>query len=279
MGGYVWIMNRFAFAFPDRGLSAIFGALLLLLLLNPLNNGHSASIQRIADIFISSIVSFGLIPWQYWAAFALALGLVWLWRDARIVKEFIGRIVGKKVAQVMAGWGFWASTSWAFDNLLYPAAIAWLGLLTGAAVMTVTAMAITFFMLLGYERGKVDWLGMEAIDEVREKGLVWVREWEQKRHKNRIFALIAKALLFVPKEVFKLFAWMLDKGGALAFIVLSIQMDPFITTAYFRRGRFDGLGKKDWMIFFGSGLLSNVYWSLRSFGVVIVVQYLWEFIR
>jgi hypothetical protein len=220
-----------------------------------------------------------LVPWHAWALAALAAAGVLAWHESVSLRRRASALFRNKAAYVAAGWGFWASTSWLFDNLLYPAVIAWLGLAAGGATMTAAAMAITFFMLIGYERSRTDWLGMDAIDETKDKGLAWVERWERKRYGDGIVTFLAKVLLLVPKELFKAAAWMLEKGGMFAFVVLSVQTDPFITTAYFRRGRTDGLNRKDWTLFFLSGLLSNVYWSLRSYGVVVVIRYFWRLVH
>ena len=72
---------------------------------------------------------------------------------------------------------------------------------------------------------KKDWLGIEAIKKVREGGndCGWG----------------------------KVMSWALRKGDVIVMIILSINFDPFITTAYMRYGsnEFNGMSQIDWRIF------------------------------
>jgi hypothetical protein len=64
----------------------------------------------------------------------------------------------------------------------------------------------------------------------------------------------------------RILAWLLNRSDVLAFVVLSIRYDPFITTAYFRRGQYNGLARRDWWVFLGSGLVSNIAWTFVCYG-------------
>lgn len=269
-------MKKSVTNFFGKWFSTALSLLLLILLLHPLNVSFFRGIRNFVGDFAEKYSLPAAFLWYFWITLALVFAL-WLWKERFIFfRKRLSGLKNKKVVHVTAGWSFWASTSWMFDNLLYPAVIAWLGLVWGGAVMTFTAILITFFMLIGYDRSRTDWLGIDSLDVMKDEGLAWVRQWEKKRYRSRILTFLAKMLLFLPKEFFKLAAWMLERGGALAFTFLSFQTDPFITTAYFRRGKKKGLRRKDWVIFFSSGLLGNIYWSLRSYGLVVVIQYFWR---
>lgn len=58
----------------------------------------------------------------------------------------------------------------------------------------------------------------------------------------------------------------------VVFLFLSIKFDAFITTAYMRRGKFNGMGKRGWAIFMGSLLISNVYWTLACFKGITIFE-------
>ena len=200
----------------------------------------------------------------------------WSWVNFRVAiqsswQKFLVR--HRRLAQAVAGWGFWYLTSWIFDNILYVAAIAIWGPVFGGGVMTVIAMGITFCFMLFYERGRTDWLGVNAVEEIRRDGFRWVRTLESSEYRSRIIRHLVQIIVFIPRQLSRLVLFLLRQGDVVAFLVLSIQTDPFITTAFLRHGRFDGLRRRDWIIFAASGLLSNFYWTLRSWGIVIILQF------
>lgn len=55
-------------------------------------------------------------------------------------------------------------------------------------------------------------------------------------------------------------AWLLARGDGVAFVILSAKYDPFIATAYMRRGAFAKMNRRGWAIFLGSWLLANLIW-------------------
>ena len=218
---------------------------------------------------------FTVLPWWYW----LALGTAFFAFVFRLSEYFFGAIdlksdKMKRIAQVTAGFGFWSSTSWVFDNILYPAVLAWRGLVEGGIIMSVTAIAITAIFLIVYEYKKVDWMGMDALRSVRDNGDAWIEKFSGKKQGNSIIRFAMRAVMYFPVLFLRVALWMLNKGDIFAFIGLSLIADPFVTTIYLRHGRFDGLKKKDWMIFLASGILANFYWTLRSYGVVVIIRYL-----
>lgn len=84
-----------------------------------------------------------------------------------------------------------------------------------------------------YEKMQIDFMGVGAL-----------HEWHTKKTKTlsgRLFRHI-------------------NKNKAAVFIFLSAFTDPFIITAYFRQGHFNGLTKRDWSFFFLSALICNLYW-------------------
>lgn len=65
------------------------------------------------------------------------------------------------------------------------------------------------------------------------------------------------------------------KSDHVVFLFLSIKFDPFITTAYMRHGKFNGMTKRDWKIFTGSLLLGNVYWTLACYMGIMLFEWVW----
>ncbi|MBK8092231.1 MAG: hypothetical protein IPK32_09715 [Verrucomicrobiaceae bacterium] len=146
-----------------------------------------------------------------------------------------------RLATVFSGHALYASFNWCFDNLLYVYAVHRLGLLYGGAVMTFLAGLQCGATLLLYERMRIDWVGAGSLTRLVD--------------------------LDSPTWWQRVLLWAVQKGDAFVFVALCVFQDAFITTAYFRRGRFDGLTARDRRIFVGSVLVSNLYWTLRS-GVV-----------
>ncbi|MEX1117308.1 MAG: formyltransferase family protein [Terrimicrobiaceae bacterium] len=110
-----------------------------------------------------------------------------------------------------------------FDYILYPFVIWKLGPLLGGGIMALASLVICLLTLWFYDWSKRDWLGIEAIKELQEPG--------------------------EAKGLRKLFARALKAGNIPAFLALSIYTDPFITTAYMRRGAFTAMTRRDWEIF------------------------------
>lgn len=135
-----------------------------------------------------------------------------------------------------------------FDYTLYPSVIYYFGVLTGGVIMTVLSFLVCLLILRLYDWSKRDWLGIEAIKEMKH------------------YHGQSKALLFLSK--------LLNKSDLIAFLVLSINFDPFIVTVYLRKGKFNGLSKSDWFIFISSLLISNLYWIIACFLGVTLIEWL-----
>jgi len=128
----------------------------------------------------------------------------------------------------------------AFDFVLYPFVIFWLGLLWGGFVMASLSLLNCYLLLKLYDWLKRDWFGIEFVKAFRLYN--GTSRWR-------------KAL-----------AWLLNRGDAVAFVVLSVRYDPFITTAYLRHGIYSGMTSRDWRVFLGSVLVSNLVWALCCYG-------------
>jgi len=70
----------------------------------------------------------------------------------------------------------------------------------------------------------------------------------------------------------------LKRSEPVIFLFLSIQQDPFITTAYLRNGanQFNGMKKRDWTIFTSSVVISNAYWTLAVYMGISLVEWAWK---
>lgn len=143
---------------------------------------------------------------------------------------------------------------WAFDFLLYPYVIYQFGLAWGFPVLLILSFLLCYGTLVFYDWSKQDWLGIEAIKEVKEY------------EGNSRFRKIA--------------AWALRRSDPVAILFLSLKFDPFITVIYMRKGsrKFNGLSRRDWRIFLASLVIGNAYWSLAAYMGVTLFEWGWEFV-
>ena len=176
----------------------------------------------------------------------------------------------KRVAFVGTGWGLYSAFSWVYDNLLWLAVIGYLGVLQGSIVLTIGAMVINFIFLVTYQKNESDWLGVNGFEDLKEHGDKWAAKVQG--HHNAIVRLV----LWVPALFFRLLVLAVRKNNMLAFVVLSIFEDSFITTA-FLRGKVGGeLTKRDYTVFLASTAFSCIYWSARNGVVLLVLKGGWE---
>jgi len=137
-----------------------------------------------------------------------------------------------------------------FDYLLYPFIIYKFGVLRGGIVMTFLSFVACILIMKFYDYSKRDWLGIEAIKSL--KGYDG------------------------SKKIGKLTAWVIKKSDPIVFLFLSIKYDPFITTAYLRDTKFNGMNKREWSIFLSSLLISNAYWTLACYMGITLFEWGWK---
>jgi len=162
-----------------------------------------------------------------------------------------------------------ATVDFFFDNLLYPAMLVWHGKLVGGVIMTLLSCVICFCLVTFYVWSKKDWLGIDVVEAVKERGEVWIKRfYSTKGH----WCLLIKAIAYLPSRIFLLVMWLLKKNDIAAFLALSVYQDAFKTTIFLRHGRTDGLASRDWLIFVASIIVSNVYWTLRWSVIIEIVK-------
>ncbi|MFA6174166.1 MAG: hypothetical protein WC701_10860 [Kiritimatiellales bacterium] len=153
-----------------------------------------------------------------------------------------------RIAELSSGYLIWNVLDYIFDYVLYPFVIYKWGPLAGGIGMTLLSLLSCLMLIWIYDWMGRDWLGIETV-----KGL-------------KIYAGASRWRQWLAR--------MLRKSDGIAFLVLSLKYDPFITTAYLRRSAFNGMTRRDWMIFFSSGLLANLWWITACFGGVSVLTWL-----
>ncbi len=148
-----------------------------------------------------------------------------------------------------------------FDHVLYGMVIAFTttywgpywGSIGGLAIMLPLSTLLCYAYIRFYDWAKQDWLGLEALKTLRD-------DTTSGGPIRRMVTRVARL------------------GDIPAFIVMSIYTDPFVVTMYMRKeaGKYDGLTRRDWRIFWASMLLSNAYWTLRWTVIIEAVRYVWN---
>lgn len=185
------------------------------------------------------------------------------------------RVYLAKTMKILGTWGLLVLTGFVFDDILYPLMIALFGAVVGGGGMALIAILICVVMLYYYDKNGSDLLGVNVVEDVKKNGLDWVNKLNTKAE-NSFFWWFARIFLWIPSRVFLLVLWATKKNDMLAFIALNIFQDPFVATVFLRHGRFGGLTKRDWMIFFASAIFSNGYWIARNVVVVELLRLLWQ---
>lgn len=158
---------------------------------------------------------------------------------------------------------------WSFDNPFYIWLLYRYGVLSGGALATSLSVLINLLLVLWYERVKKDWLGVNVVEAIKADG-------HRLTSKLSSVHLLVRLVFWFPMQIFRLVIWCLKKNDGAAFFALSLYTDPFETTTFLRHGRFDGLKRRDWLVFVGSCLVANGYWTLRSLIVLESLRGLWH---
>ncbi|MCX6762547.1 MAG: hypothetical protein NT093_02070, partial [Candidatus Moranbacteria bacterium] len=139
------------------------------------------------------------------------------------------------------------------------------GAVEGGLIMSIISFILCYFFILFYDWSKVDWLGIELLKETN-----YGPDFLKKKSGRSRFA---RALWWPFHRIFRLVNWAQNRGGVAAFFVLSVYTDPFMTVVFLRRKKFSGLGMKDWIIFLGSVIFGNFYWTLRTILIILVAKF------
>jgi hypothetical protein len=158
---------------------------------------------------------------------------------------------------------------WSFDNILYPIALVYFGTVLGLTVMTIASAVICFILLRHYINSREDWLGVDVVEHIKENSHKWIKRFYSKEgHWWKLMHIVA----YPPVQFFKLVIWMLRVNNVGAFIILSIYEDAFKTTAFLKRNRTADMSRQDWLVFFGSIILSNIWWTFRWTVIISIVK-------
>lgn len=160
------------------------------------------------------------------------------------------RAVGAKIATFGAGVAIKKTLDYGFDYGLYPLALLWLGYLWGGVVMTAASVVLNLAVIRAYDWSKKDWLLLETLKELKDR-----------------------ARGSGPRGVV---SRVLQWGDVPAFFLLSWLEDAIVVTLYLRRGAhlFNGLSRRDWLIFAAATLVSNLFWILSLASIIELLRWL-----
>lgn len=171
----------------------------------------------------------------------------------------------------MSGWGLYEVWNFAFDFLLWPLIQAFYGFV-GVILLILIVLVLNFSVLLWYQRKKVDWFGVEEVEDLKVKGHLWVRKISN--HRN----LIKRFSLYIPVQILRLMIYLLNKNDVFAFVTLSIWQDSFITTIFLRHGKIKKLDQRDYIIFVASTIFSCLVWSVLMQVIITAIKTLFGWI-
>lgn len=177
-----------------------------------------------------------------------------------IFTKIAAKVAATKVSRTLASWAAWLASSWLYDELLYPAVIAWLGVWVGGfLIMAPLAIALCWIWLKLTIASDEEWFDMKAIRKI-QRIIFWAAKLVKRLH---------------VKE-----SWVDKAEFGITFLLLSVIFDPMLTTLYFRYGdKTKILSGRDKKIFRWSAVISNVYWIARSWGLVTIIKFAWKTIR
>lgn len=146
----------------------------------------------------------------------------------------------------ITGIGSYYIFTWIFDYVIISALLLYFGLLKGSIIAMILSMLLDFFTLRFYDWLKKDWLALETIKEFNDK----------------------------KGFIGKLFRFVHNKGSVLTVFVLSLFLNAFVVTTYMRNGayQYNGLTKRDWVIFTASSAVGNGYWILAFAGGITLIK-------
>jgi hypothetical protein len=122
-----------------------------------------------------------------------------------------------------------------FDYIVYPIVLVTLGTKVGGMALIIFATVANAALIRAYDWSKTDWFLIEKLKSN-------VANTDHTGFKQKIFNF-------------------LKRNDILMFFILNLD-DPITATLYLRKGhyQYNGMIKRDWIIFIASNIVSNLYW-------------------
>lgn len=262
----------------------------------------SGILQRTATFFVALAIIFllrdvflNLQEELIWIGIAVILVIPVLWHVAvslgsSFLEKFAKTIAVQKrnleeflkaCWKRLLAFGAYQIIMWIVDNPLWIAVqLKWHE--EGLWAMMIFALLSNAGMLFYHRRKKVSWLGFDTMADFLKEKVEEITEMFFLLTSPRVLIVLftstlfslepsrclqALLVFFIIFESVILFGRMVETkwGDVVAFFLLSFWQDSFVVTAYLRHGKCaNGLGWKDWTIFFLSLFVSVAYWALRN---------------
>ncbi len=176
----------------------------------------------------------------------------------------------KRVLQVIGGWGLYEITCIIYDYPVWLLLVGWFGEINGSIIASAGAFALCLAVLIWYQKRGIDWLGVNILEEIKERADVWAGKLDNHP------AWYVRFCTYAPVRFLKAAVWLLKENDFTAFILLSFWKDSFVTTAFLRHGRFGKLEKRDYMIFITSTVIGCLWWSVFAIAILKALQFVWK---
>ena len=171
----------------------------------------------------------------------------------------------RRSLQVMSGWGIYEVFNFSLDYILWPVLQALYGFI-GIIILILITLVVNFTILMWYQKKKVDWFGVNEVEQMKAKGHLWVHEVNN--HQN----LIKRFSLYIPAKMLQFMIWLLNKNDIFAFVTLSVLQDSFITTIFLRHSTMEKLDKRDYFIFVTSTIFGCLGWSVLMQVIIMTIK-------
>jgi hypothetical protein len=161
----------------------------------------------------------------------------------------------QRILLFLTGASTFTAINYSFDFVLYPFVLYKAGVTIGFCIMTVLSFLFCWLYFIIYDYLKRDFLGIEFSKEK-----------------------MTEILAIETGNVFKKMGIrILRNSRLLLFVFLSVYFDPFVATAFERKGNYayNGLSARDWRIFLLSLLVSNGFWSTTVFAGLSFFEWLY----
>ena len=163
-------------------------------------------------------------------------------------KDIIKIPILNKVLLWTSGIGSYYVLTWIYDYVVVSFLLWKFELIKGGIMVFILSSIVDLLTLKFYDWFKKDWLALETLKDLQtHKGFVG-----------------------------KVFTFVHDKTAVVSVILLSFVVNPFVITTYMRKGAFEynGMTKRDWIIFVSSSVISNGYWIIIVGCGVEIVKYI-----
>ena len=217
----------------------------------------------------------GLNSFVLWTVVVALIGIGLYVLAEKYLKSVVEKLEEHKerISTIALGHSFNAAFDAIFNYPVYFTVIETYGLVDGGRIMTIASFLVCLGFIKLYDWLKEDWLGLEVAKEVKDIGPGFIK-------RIAVDSRIGRILWWPFSKIILIILWSLGKNKVVAFFALSIFTDPFMTTVFLRKGvnSYNGLSRRDWLVFIASTIVSNAYWSARAYAIMFIAKVFWKIV-